>query len=70
MQLAVNHEWQRSGAVLRPISSFLAFMLYCEGDFGYQAGARRHAVAFFGIETATWRPDGPTAAQAAINEDK
>jgi hypothetical protein len=46
-------------AVMRPISPFSVFMLYCEGEFGYQAGARRHAVAFFGGETAAWRPNGP-----------
>lgn len=47
-----------------------AFKLYCEGVFGYQAGARRHAVAFFGIETAAWLPQGPPLLHAANNEDK
>jgi len=55
--------------MIGPISSFLGFMLYYRGDFRYQAGARGHAVAFFGVETATWRPNGPHVAEAAINED-
>lgn len=30
---------------------YFAFALYCLGEFGYQAGAGRHAVAFFGGKT-------------------
>jgi hypothetical protein len=56
-----SHIWIGAviAAVLRLISSFLPFKLYCDGVFGYQALAWRHAVAFFGIETAAWLPQGP-----------